>query len=97
MESYSKLSTEELVEEYERTTKTLSGQITELGLIKVQRAWLFDQGYMNNAETTVSGRERAGDHAALSVTEDMIRLEANIESGRVLSAFLSDLLSHRAG
>lgn len=97
MASYSKLSAEELVEEYDSITSTLSGQIMELAEVKIARQWVYYQGYANSHETSVSGRERSGEVAAEEMTADVIRLESSIESLRVLSTFLAELLRHRAG
>lgn len=95
--TYASLTTDELIDEYERTTKTLFSQLNELGEVKVQRQWVYYQGYMNSHEQSVGGRQHSGEVAAEDVTADVIRLESSIEAARVMSGFLSEMLRHRAG
>lgn len=94
---YSRLSPEELVEEFDSVSSSLSGAVMELSEVKIQYLWLYHQGYLNSYESSVSGRERSGEIAAEELMNDQIRLEANIESLSVLRDFLAVLLRHRAG
>ena len=84
----------DLSAEYEETTNTLVGQINELGEVKVQRQWLYYQGYINTHEQSVGGRQHAGEIAAQDITADVIRLESSIDALRVKSTFLAEMLRH---
>ena len=77
-------------DDFESISKRLADAYIELGEVKVQYLYVFHQGYMNNSESSVSGRERAGEYAAASIKEDEIRLEANIASLTVLREMYRD-------
>ena len=74
----------------ESISKRLADAYIRTGEVKVQYLYVFHQGYMNNSESSVSGRERAGEYAAASIKEDEIRLEANIASLTVLREMYRD-------
>jgi hypothetical protein len=68
----------ELAGEYERTCRELAASYTELGEVKIQYNWLYLRGYKDSVSTSVSGRDRDGEIAAMSVKEDQLRLEGEI-------------------
>jgi hypothetical protein len=77
---YAGLSPEKLTEELATTSTKLAAAYTELAQVKIQYLWLYNQGYQHTHETSVSGREHAGEIAAMSVKEDELTLEGNIAS-----------------
>jgi hypothetical protein len=68
----------DLDEKLSEVTGRLSAAYKELAEVRVQYLWLYHQGYQSSHETSVSGRERSGEAAAISIKEDEIRLEGNI-------------------
>jgi hypothetical protein len=67
-----------LDDDLKEVTGRLSAAYRELAEVKIQYLWLYNNGYTQSHETSVSGRERSGEIAAASVKEDEIRLEGNI-------------------
>jgi hypothetical protein len=92
---YSELSREELVEEFDSVASALCGSILELAEVKVSYAYYYNLGYQNTHETSVSGRARSGEIAAQSMAEDEVRLQASVDSLRVLMDCLAKLLDYR--
>jgi hypothetical protein len=90
------LSTEDLEAELIETSNLLSGAFLELSQVKVQYRWLFLQGYKASHETSVAGRDRAGEMAAMAIEEDQITLQGKIDSLVVLRDLLISLLARRA-
>lgn len=88
MVPYAKLSPEELTEELDRVASSLSGAVLELCEVKVQYLWIWSQAYKGSLETSVSGRERDAEVAAIAIKEDEIRLQGNIDSLSVLRDLL---------
>lgn len=90
--AYSTLSPEELVEEFDSVSSALAGAILEMSQVKIQLLYVFNRGYMNSHETSVSGRERSAEVASEEIKNDEILLQGNIDSLRVLRDFLAELV-----
>lgn len=95
--SYKGFSTEELIEELGSVTGELSGHYVELSAIRVQYMWLFLQAYAASHETSVSGRERDGERAAVAVKEDEWTLLGQIESLTVVRDYLVRMVEWSRG
>lgn len=70
----------DLSDELEDVSGRLSAAYTELSAVKVQYLWLYFQGYKASAESSVVGRDRDAEIAAISVKEDELTLEGNISA-----------------
>lgn len=90
--SYRDLSTDQLISELGEVAGELSGAYTELAAVRVQYMWLFLQAYGASPETSVSGRDRDGERAAVAVKEDEHTLLGQIESLTVIRDYLVKLV-----
>jgi hypothetical protein len=68
----------DLEDALEDVSGRLSAAYTELSAVKVQYLWLYFQGYKASQETSVVGRDRDAEIAAIAVKEDELTLEGNI-------------------
>ena len=58
----------------------LSAAYRELSAVKVQYLWLYFQGYKASVESSVVGRDRDAEIAAIAVKEDELVLQGNIDA-----------------
>jgi hypothetical protein len=77
--------------EHDRVCRELSAAYTELAEVKIQHNWLYLRGYKDSVATSVSGRERDAEMAAVSITEDQLRLEGQIAALSVIVDLLGVL------
>jgi hypothetical protein len=70
----------DLIAELDQVSKRLSASYTELSAVKVQYLWLYFQGYKASQESSVVGRDRDAEIAAIAVKEDELTLEGNISA-----------------
>ena len=68
----------ELEDALEDVSGRLSSAYRELSAVKVQYLWLYFQGYKASQESSVVGRDRDAEIAAIAVKEDELTLEGNI-------------------
>lgn len=86
------LDASELSVELGEVAAKLSAAYTELSAVKVQYLWLYFQGYKASGESSVVGRDRDAEIAAIAVKEDELTLEGNISSLTVLRDYLVALM-----
>jgi hypothetical protein len=91
--SYALMSLEELASEADMVSRELSKAYAELAEVKVQYNWLFLRGYKDSVATSVSGRERDGDMAAVSIREDELKLEGQIGALGTIRDLLTVLMT----
>jgi hypothetical protein len=85
------LSAEELDQELIDVSERLAKSHEEMAQIKIQHAWLYHQGYRGSQESSVAGRDRDGEYAAMSIHEDELALEGNIAAQSVLRDLIVEL------
>jgi hypothetical protein len=73
-------SSADLIAELDQVSERLSKSYTELSAVKVQYLWLYFQGYKASQESSVVGRDRDAEIAAIALKEDELTLEGNISA-----------------
>jgi hypothetical protein len=93
---YPNLSVEELTAEAAALANGLSGKYKDLAAVKTQYHFWFLRGYRESTETSVAGRDRAGEIAAQTFREEELTAQGEIESLRNLLDFVVKLIDWKA-
>ena len=91
------LQSVDLIAELDQVSARLSAAYTELSAVKVQYLWLYFQGYKASLESSVVGRDRDAEIAAIAVKEDELTLEGNIQALSVQRDHLTSKIAWQRG